>query len=232
MLKENLAGYASPMQREVLAGLCVEPRIERSFFLTGGTALSVFYLAHRVSEDLDLFSVETADIPEIGFWITRNWPGESASLRQSPGYASLEINGIRVDLAVDPLSEKTNRERFVIETGRSIAVDTIENIASNKLAALASRIEPKDFIDFYFIRRLRPNMELRAVFEAAKKKEAVFDDPPTAAYQIEEGFERLPGLSGERTFAGPAFPRLLKRVDERDFCAFYRDLASWIYERR
>src|SRR5918999_3975854 len=28
------------------------------FFLTGGTALSAFYLGHRYSEDLDLFTLE------------------------------------------------------------------------------------------------------------------------------------------------------------------------------
>jgi hypothetical protein len=227
MLNENREGYATAVQREVLAGLCAEPRIERSFFLTGGTALSVFYLGHRVSEDLDLFTLEAADIPDIGFWIVRNWPGESAALRQSPGYLSVEIKGVRVDMVVDPLSERADRERFVFEAGRGISVDTIDNIASNKLATLVSRNEPKDFVDFYFIRRLYPEMGLTSIYEAARKKEVIFDDPPTAAFQLEEGFGRLRSAMEKRT--GAAFPRMLKPVNGEDFRAFYRDLAAWIY---
>ena len=37
----------------------------QAFYLTGGTALSVFYLAHRLSEDFDLF---TSDEPLISSW--------------------------------------------------------------------------------------------------------------------------------------------------------------------
>ena len=58
-LQENKAGYASAAQREVLLGLVEHPTIRDVFFLTGGTALSVFYLGHRVSDDIDLFSVDT-----------------------------------------------------------------------------------------------------------------------------------------------------------------------------
>jgi hypothetical protein len=245
-LKEFIDGYAAPVQREVLAGLCADLRIEKFFFLTGGTALSVFYLGHRVSEDLDLFTLDASDLPDIGFWIVRNWPNESAALRQSPGYLSVEIKGVRVDLVVDSLSERADRGRVVFESGRSVAVDTIGNIASNKLATLVSRIEPKDFIDFYFIRRTYPEMRLGDIFEEARRKEAVFDDPPTAAFQLEEGFERLKDAMEKRTGAAPGeakekkgtpgreaemtlFPRMLKTVDWDDFRMFYHDLAAWLY---
>ena len=52
-LKEDKNGYVSEAQREVLVQLVTHPVIEGSFFLTGGTALSVFYLNHRLSDDLD-----------------------------------------------------------------------------------------------------------------------------------------------------------------------------------
>lgn len=245
MLKENILGYASAVQREILADLSADPRIERSFFLTGGTALSVFYLGHRVSEDLDLFTLEAEDIPDIGFWIIRNWPGQSAALRQSPGYLAVEIKGVRVDLALDPLSERISREKFAFEGGRGVAVDTIDNIASNKLATLVSRNEPKDFIDFYFIRRLRPEMELSAIYESARKKEAIFDDPPTAAFQLEEGFKHWreaerkrreeggdAGLTGAAVTGPAVVPRMLKPLDEDDLLKFYEDLSAWLYGMR
>jgi hypothetical protein len=62
--KEDKGYYASPRHREALRGLLDHPAIERSFFLTGGTALSVFYLHHRISDDLDLFTLETVRTPD------------------------------------------------------------------------------------------------------------------------------------------------------------------------
>jgi len=51
----------TPFQKKILKAFTA---IEESqaFYLTGGTALSVFHLAHRLSEDFDLF---TSDKPLI-----------------------------------------------------------------------------------------------------------------------------------------------------------------------
>lgn len=48
----------SEKQQQVLAELSQEAQICQHFYLTGGTALSEYYLQHRLSEDLDLFSEE------------------------------------------------------------------------------------------------------------------------------------------------------------------------------
>ena len=50
-LKENKNCYATPEQREVMLHLLTHPAVEENFFLTGGTALSVFYLNHRKSKE-------------------------------------------------------------------------------------------------------------------------------------------------------------------------------------
>lgn len=53
--KEDRTCYASPEQRDVLLR-CIEAGVlAPNFFLTGGTALAVFYLHHRESNDLDFF---------------------------------------------------------------------------------------------------------------------------------------------------------------------------------
>jgi hypothetical protein len=43
--------------------------VSETFFLTGGTALSVFYLHQRVSEDIDLFSGHFQDLGSIDILI-------------------------------------------------------------------------------------------------------------------------------------------------------------------
>jgi len=45
-------------QLEFLELVKVESEITKRFYLTGGTALAEFYLKHRLSEDIDLFTEE------------------------------------------------------------------------------------------------------------------------------------------------------------------------------
>ena len=70
---EDRQCYASETQREILMALLSEVMIGESFFLTGGTALSVFYLHHRRSEDIDLFTLSLQSLNEISLWVKRTW---------------------------------------------------------------------------------------------------------------------------------------------------------------
>lgn len=57
------AGLLSPLQKRILASLSQIPDLIQ-FYLTGGTALAEFYLGHRKSFDLDIFTgEESADQP-------------------------------------------------------------------------------------------------------------------------------------------------------------------------
>ena len=53
----------TPLQAEFLDVFFQQP-VAHDFFLTGGTALAEFYLQHRYSQDLDLFTLsqETLDL--------------------------------------------------------------------------------------------------------------------------------------------------------------------------
>ena len=46
----------TPLQQQVLVALFDSGLAERGYYLTGGTALSAFYLQHRYSDDLDFFT--------------------------------------------------------------------------------------------------------------------------------------------------------------------------------
>ncbi|MEW6607226.1 MAG: nucleotidyl transferase AbiEii/AbiGii toxin family protein [bacterium] len=43
-------------QKKLLKEISLFSAMKNDFFLTGGTALSAFYLQHRYSEDLDFFT--------------------------------------------------------------------------------------------------------------------------------------------------------------------------------
>ena len=51
-------GIVTRQQKKILQAFAQIPDSER-FYLSGGTALADFYLAHRKSFDLDLFTTET-----------------------------------------------------------------------------------------------------------------------------------------------------------------------------
>lgn len=222
--RESKSCYVSEGQREVLLQLITEPTIEEHFFLTGGTALSVFYLHHRTSNDLDLFSLQEVNISEIGFWIKGMWPGEIVTLRESPHFLSCLIRETKIDLVIDPLSIDEQRPSVTFENGHKIQIDTIRNIISNKLCTCVSRTEPKDYVDLYALFKEMPEIKFETVYAEAKKKDAIFDDPPTAAFQLEEGIAFIKETP-------EMIPPLRTAFDYDDFLAFYEKLAMWIYDR-
>ena len=52
----------TPQQESFLNLVGEEKSIRDNFYFTGGTPLAAFYLKHRLSEDIDLFSEEEVDI--------------------------------------------------------------------------------------------------------------------------------------------------------------------------
>lgn len=223
-LTEDKSYYASQTQREILLHLVTHPTIEEFFFLTGGTALSVFYLHHRLSNDLDFFTLNSLDLAEIDFWIKRMWPQNSTKIKGSPNFLSYLIKEVKVDFVIDPLSNREDRKKILLENEHHLSVDTINNIVSNKFCAIVSRMEPKDFIDFYFIQHLFPERDMEEVYSRARTKDAIFDDPPTAAFQIEEGLAFLRENQA-------IFPQILRDFNMHDFFEFYNKITDWLYQR-
>lgn len=143
-LSEDVNCYASPAQRAILIQLADDPLINKSFFLTGGTALSVFYLHHRTSEDLDLFAVDPVELSEVSYWIRTVWQANHAIVRATLQFISVLIDDVKVDFVIDALSERGERARvplFPIKEAlgqierdeKLISIDTLRNIGANKL---------------------------------------------------------------------------------------------------
>ena len=102
-LKENKNCYASPAQREILIKLINHNILEEQFFLTGGTALSVFYLHHRRSNDLDFFTLKQTDLSEIDFGIKTIGKNSYTKIKESPNFLSVLIQNVKIDFVIDLL---------------------------------------------------------------------------------------------------------------------------------
>lgn len=139
----------TPIKRDFLRAWFAE---ERRFFLTGGSALGLFYLHHRRSYDLDLFSSEAVEGIEIRNTVLRvaaRIRAQCESLRTAPDYHRFrlvrgeekEIIDVVVDRApqIDPHKAEFD----------GIRVDTLREMTANKLTTLLSRAELKDIVDLY-----------------------------------------------------------------------------------
>lgn len=223
-LKEDKNCYASSAQREIIVEFINHSILKDDFFLTGGTALSVFYLHHRRSNDLDFFTLEQIDFSEIDFNLKTIWKNSYTKIKESPNFLSVLVQNVKIDFVIDPLSFKEAREQYAIDVNKFLLIDTLRNIFSNKFCAIVSRTEPKDFIDFYCINKKLKIDSISTIYDEAQKKDAIFDDPPTVAYQIEQGINFLQ--------KNPAlFPHLLSEFDSDDFFNFYRYTINWIYRK-
>ena len=221
--KENKLCYASPEQREILVTLAVHNILPKDFFLTGGTALSVFFLHHRQSNDLDFFTTNRIDLSEIDFQIKTIWKRNYVKIKYSPDFLSLLLRNVKVDFVIDELSTVGRRMQYVLEPQAIIYLDFLDNILSNKFCTLASRTEPKDFIDFYYLYHALSDSSFTQIYSSALKKDAIFEDPPTVAFQIEQGvsfFENNPQTR----------PELKVEFNITELLLFYENLTEWIYK--
>jgi hypothetical protein len=144
-------GILTPLQSDTLRSFFGQTQ---GFFLTGGTALAEFYLGHRDSEDLDLFTVDKACF-ESGHDLLVFTASQTAStlnsLRVTPYFQRYEIvredQKVLVDLVHDTAPQIVKDKPDF----QGLRVDSIEDITANKLCTVLSRLELKDYVDLYFL---------------------------------------------------------------------------------
>lgn len=159
------------LQEKTLQSFFAQP-IGKSYFLTGGTALSGFYFCHRESIDLDLFTFETIEIEPVRqvFEAIAKKAHFSLDHRVATAeYHKFFLMGKKEELKIDLV--KDQKVHFgKIKTFGKVRVDSVENIGSNKITAIFNRTEAKDFIDLYFILQ-KKLFTFAKLFQDAKKKD-------------------------------------------------------------
>lgn len=164
-----------------------ESSITSSFYLTGGTALSEFYLSHRLSEDIDLFSesqeVDPDAVDAFLQKISQKLGIKKIQRAQFLGlftYVLIFINNekLKVDFSYYPFPR--------IEKGiiyNKIHIDSIRDIAANKLHTLFMKPRARDYVDLYFILK-RENFSIPKLILDAKAKFDWHIDSLTLASQF------------------------------------------------
>ena len=174
-IKEKIFAYASKRQRELLLKIFNLPAVFDDFFFTGGTALSVFYLGHRHSNDLDFFATkQSLDLKEVSALLERAIkPQQTFAVTET--FYSCKVNDVKLDFVIDPLSSDEERP-IIICSQTKIRLDTLDNISINKIASAISRGEAKDIIDLttLFMKKKLPNF--LHLYKKAMQREALLED--------------------------------------------------------
>jgi len=130
-----------------------EKNIASSFYLSGGTALAGCYLFHRYSEDLDFFSETEFDVRGITLFLS--------TAKTSLGIVSIDFQqSLNRNLFFLRFSDEVLKMEFTyypfprIEHGKildGVMIDSLIDIAVNKLFTIYQRSTARDYIDLYVI---------------------------------------------------------------------------------
>lgn len=162
--------------------------------LTGGTALSAFYLEHRFSEDLDFFSSE-----KIPFYIPEEFLKSLPFVKEITHTRLFDRNIFTIILADDAILkvEFTYYPLKNIEPPaqvNGILIDSFIDIVVNKLCTIADRVEAKDYVDLYYaIKKTGINLEdLILLAEEKCEIKGIRYILQSRLIILPEGIERLP----------------------------------------
>ncbi len=141
-----------------------QPEFLKSFYLSGGTGLSL-QIGHRESEDLDFFNSEAFNTLQLEKDIALL--GQLSNTELATGTVNTYVDGVKLQFLEYryPLLEPLN-----IWHGTQLS--SILDIACTKLQTVSMRGSKKDFVDLYFLFEIYSLPEL---LEKAKTKYSAVD---------------------------------------------------------
>lgn len=167
-------GILSPVQRRAISAIA-ELQDATHFYLTGGTALAEFYLGHRKSYDLDLFTAESGLVLPFSRLAEGHLKKQGLRVGVTRRFFSF------VEFEVSEKDEST-RVQFALDTPFrlddpvgsefGLQINDYKDLIVDKLQAFFGRTEARDTIDLFFILKTENLWELAAL---AKEKDPGFD---------------------------------------------------------
>ncbi|TSC78524.1 MAG: hypothetical protein G01um101433_189 [Parcubacteria group bacterium Gr01-1014_33] len=202
----------TPYQQEVLEAVAREKYFTERYYLAGGTALAEFYLKHRLSEDLDLFT-EKAEVnfPIVARFFERqrkNFRITKIDTKRVFGLCSFFIHSsdgeiLKVDFNYYPFPRIESGMKF-----GNLQIESVYDIGVDKVHTVVLKPRARDYIDLYFIVR-EYKYDFHNLLMQAKAK---FD------------WDITPTELGARLLQASEmsdYPRMLKEIDHRVWKNFF-----------
>lgn len=163
----------TPLKRDILRAWFAQ---ESRYFLTGGSALGMFYLHHRHSYDLDFFTSEEVAPKEVQNLVRRiasQIDAHSEAIRTAPDFHRFSLTregeSEMMDVVTDRSPQLDQKKNLI----GGVRVDTLREMIANKLTTLLSRSEMKDVVDLYFLEQA--GHDLLAAIPDAQEKDGGWD---------------------------------------------------------
>lgn len=190
----------------------------KELYFTGGSALSAYYLHHRLSEDLDFFTPAEDMIQLISRKLLQSLEKKGIKVEMVRNFKSfVEMitrrgsESMKVQIALDsPYRLERTKE---ID---GVRVDSLIDIAAGKMLALFGRAAERDFVDIYFLIK-EGKLNLDELINKASEK-----DPGMDKYYLAIAFEQvreLPDTSEELKL------KLLKPLDVKELKRLFIEKA-------
>ena len=203
-------------QKEFLDLISNNHYLSSQFYFTGGTALAEFYLHHRLSDDLDFFSKSQVDQKQI-FSIISDW---SKQYRFNFSSRFIEVvyrfniifenkTSLKVDFGYYPYPLIKKGIKYKL-----MAIDSLRDIATNKLLTISQRTDVKDFVDLYFL--LKEKFSVWDLIYSLKAKFNIETEP----FLLAEDFLKIEDFE--------FMPKMIKKVSLNQLKLFFRDQAKKI----
>ena len=206
------------VQREILS-IFSKVSDSEHFYLTGGTALACFYLKHRKSNDLDFFTNNQELLLPFSRRLEEMLKTKKMETQRQRAFHSFVELLVKIDeestiihLAEDAPFRLEETKEFPEYPG--LKVDSLVDIAANKLLALFSRATLRDFIDVYFL-VAKAKFTSEDLMGKAKMKDPGFD-----LYWLGVALERI------NTFKESS-PEMLLLVEPLDFKEVLEFFNQW-----
>lgn len=199
------------LQKKFIGLFAKNKFIKECFYLTGGTALSAYYLRHRYSEDLDFFSFKPVDILAIEVFLRE--------IKSSLGILKIDFQ------------QSFNRNIFFIHTKKEILkteftyfpfeqiekpihkdgilIESIIDLAVNKTFTIAQNPRSRDFIDLYLILNTLKGHSFEKFLKLARIKFDAQIDP----FQLGTNLLKAKSLSD--------LPHMLQKIEHRQWRDFF-----------
>ena len=215
-----MASILSLNQQNILDIISKEKNICNGFYLTGGTALAEFYLHHRVSEDLDFFSEEEFDPQAISVFF-KKIKGKAGikeisyeqSFNRNLYFLELENDNIKTEFTYFPFPRIEIKKKI-----GELNIDSLMDIAVNKLFTIYQKPRSRDFIDLFCILRKEKEWGVDYLAKQAQIKFDHYINP----LQLGAQFTKAEELKD--------YPKMITGVKESDWQSFFitkaKELAS------
>lgn len=206
-------------QLEFLELIQGQPEITKRFYLTGGTPLAEFYLKHRLSEDIDLFTEKQEVDPKlVAAFLKKISPQlliTEIKRSQFLGLVSFELvykdkEKLKVDFNYYPFPRIEKGMKY-----KNLEVDSVYDIAVNKLQTLFMKPRNRDYIDLYFVMK-KYDYSLEKLISDAKAKFDWHIDKINLANQ----FIRIKDIKDAE------LPKMLVPLDKKEMEMFFLGLAK------